>query len=330
VLKPSEQSNAVNQDFDFDLSVLIINYNTPHLLPELFRTLHASLTRIKYEIIFVDNASKVNCRSAVEMLEPKVVFIQNTANVGFGRANNQAAEVARGKYLLLLNTDAFVAEDSVGKTLEYMNSHPECGILGVRLIGRDNMLQPSCRFFPTPINTFLRRTGLERFFPRSKPVDDFSWDHASVRECDWVTGCYFLIRAAVVEKAGLFDPRYFMYCEEVDLCRAAKKLGWKVIYYPFTSVIHLGGESAKTVGALTSSAQLSNFQVESELLYFRKHYALSGVTLHLLLVTVASIYAGLAGMLKRRTLSGFKYGIAQTTLNWRLFFQTKCARVATR
>ncbi|POZ99712.1 glycosyltransferase family 2 protein, partial [Pseudomonas sp. MWU12-2312b] len=110
-------------------------------------------------------------------------------------------------------------------------------------------LQPSCRYFPTPLNVFMARTGLERFFPGVKKVDDMTWDHNSVRECDWVPGCYYLIRREVIDQVGLFDPRYFLYYEEVDHCKRVKQAGWKVVYYPHTTVVHIGGESAKSVDA---------------------------------------------------------------------------------
>ena len=117
-------------------------------------------------------------------------MIANSVNVGFGRANNQALPHVRGRYVLLLNTDAFVSADTLPKTVSFMDAHPRCGVLGVKLVGEDGSLQPSCRYFPTPWNVFLASTGLQRFFPRTRLVDDMSWDHASVRECDWVPGCY--------------------------------------------------------------------------------------------------------------------------------------------
>ena len=128
--------------------------------------------------------STENLARAPEELRGLLSVIENKLNVGFGRANNQALPHARGRYLLLLNTDAFVAPDTLQKTIEYMDAHPSCGVLGVKLVGRDGALQPSCRYFPTPLNVFLTTTGLKRFFPRTRLVDNMSWDHASVRECD--------------------------------------------------------------------------------------------------------------------------------------------------
>ena len=190
--------------------------------------------------------------------------------------------------MLLLNTDAFVSPDTLTKTVGFMDAHPSCGVLGVKLVGQDGSLQPSCRYFPTPWNVFLTSTGLNRLFPGARLVDDMSWDHASVRECDWVPGCYYLVRRDVIERVGLFDPRYFLYYEEIDHCRAVRQAGWSVIYYPFTEVVHIGGESAETEGPLTRAGrQISPLQIESELLYFRKHYGLSGVLAAVFLATLS-------------------------------------------
>ena len=262
------------------MSVIVVNYNTGHLLKDMWDALMRSRGRLNLQVIFIDNASRDDSvmRLRRDFAEAQLIF--NETNVGFGRANNQGLALATGRYVLLLNTDAFVAPDTLGKTVDYMEAHRDCGILGVRLIGREGELQPSCRYFPTPWNVFLARTGLTRFFPAVRMVDDLEWDHASIRECDWVVGCYYLVRREVIDQVGLFDPRYFLYCEEVDHCRAAKRAGWRVIYFPETSVVHLGGESAKSDAQLTKGGrQISAIQLESELLYFRKHNGLRGAIL---------------------------------------------------
>jgi GT2 family glycosyltransferase len=182
-----------------------------------------------------------------------------------------------------------------------MDSHPSCGVLGVKLVGEDGSLQPSCRYFPTPWNVFLASTGLKRFFPGVRLVDDMSWDHASVRECDWVPGCYYLVRREVIDRVGLFDPRYFLYCEEVDHCRAVRSAGWSVVYYPHTQVVHIGGESAGSAGPLDgASRQISALQIESELLYFRKHHGVGGVLTSVFLTTLGDVIRACGGLLRHR------------------------------
>ena len=182
-----------------------------------------------------------------------------------------------------------------------MDAHLKYGVLGVKLVSEDGSLQPSCRYFPTPWNVFLASTGLHRVFPQTRLVDDMSWDHASVRECDWVPGCYYLVRREVIDQVGLFDPRFFMYCEEVDHCREIGKAGWGVVYYPFTQVVHIGGQSAATTAALDAvSRQISPLQIESELLYFRKHHGVIGVLTAVLLTSLGDGMRVWNGLIRHR------------------------------
>jgi N-acetylglucosaminyl-diphospho-decaprenol L-rhamnosyltransferase len=213
-----------------DVTVIVVSYNTARLLERTLSALQAGRGTLKFQMIVVDNASHDNSIEFVRAKYPEIELIQNTTNVGFGRANNQALPLARGRYVLLLNSDAFVSPDTLPKTVEFMDAHLDCGILGVKLVGPDGSLHPSCRYFPTPWNIFLTTTGLQRFFPSTRPVDDMSWDHASIRDCDWVPGCFYLVRREVIDRIGLFDPRYFLYYEEIDHCRAVRKAGWKVTY----------------------------------------------------------------------------------------------------
>jgi GT2 family glycosyltransferase len=212
-----------------------------------------------------------------------------------------------------------------------MDAHPRCGVLGVKLVDRDGVLQPSCRYFPTPLNIFLSATGLTRLFPGVRLVDDMAWDHASVRACDWVPGCYYLVRREVIDRVGLFDPRYFMYYEEVDHCRAVRRAGWDVIYFPFSSVVHIGGESAKEAAAVTRTGrQISVFQAESELLYFRKHFGrmglLAAVSLTLLADTINAAKGLLKGFDTIRMAAAWQHG--WTVL--KLLLRTRLASIPTR
>jgi N-acetylglucosaminyl-diphospho-decaprenol L-rhamnosyltransferase len=282
-----------------DVTVVVVNYNTAHLLDRMFAALEAGRGALSLQVIVVDNASRDSSVETLRTRYPSVELITNPTNVGFARANNQALPAMRGRYVLLLNTDAFVSTDTLVKTVDFMETHPRCGVLGVKLVGCDGTLQPSCRYFPTPWNVFLASTGLNRFFPGTRLVDDMSWDHTTVRECDWVPGCYYLVRREVIERVGFFDPRYFLYYEEVDHCRAVRRAGWNVVYYPFTQVMHIGGESAASEGPLTPSGrQISMLQMESELLYFRKQYGIPGVFAAVFLATVGDVMKACNGLVR--------------------------------
>lgn len=314
-----------------DVTVIVVNYNTGHLLGRMFAALKEATNALAAEIIVIDNASRDDSTALLRSKYSNVKLIENSNNVGFGRANNQAVHFARGRYILLLNTDAFVSPDTLQKTVDYMDEHPKCGVLGVKLVGEDGSLQPSCRYFPTPWNVFLTRTGLQRFFPRTRLVDDVSWDHASVRECDWVPGCYYLVRRAVIDNVGLFDPRYFLYYEEVDHCREVHRAGWSVVFYPFAQVIHLGGESAKSDGALsTSGRQISTLQLESEMLYFRKFFGLKGLLGSIFLAAFGDALRAVSGALRRADAKPAMRAIQHLRLSIKLLAATRFASRPTR
>jgi N-acetylglucosaminyl-diphospho-decaprenol L-rhamnosyltransferase len=313
------------------LDVFVVNYNTSLLLDEMFYSLRNSNYEDVLRYLIVDNASSDDSVQKLRSKFPVALLLTNNKNVGFGRANNQLIDHISGEYVLLLNTDAFVAPDTILKTIEFMKTHPDCGVLGVRLIGRDGELQPSCRYFPTPLNVFLSRTGLSMFFPRVRYIDDMNWDHASVRECDWVPGCYYLIRHEVIDQVGLFDPRYFLYYEEVDHCKRVREAGWKVVYYPHTSVVHVGGESAKSAGELSSSGrQLSALQIESELLYFRKHHGRAGLAMHIMLVALGDALLAIKGILKVRGRDDIYSCWSHAQATWRSLLDTRFGTQSTK
>lgn len=331
IADPTEHSPAAVDAASVDVTAIIVSYNTAHLLEKAIGLLRESAAGLTLQISIVDNASRDDSVALIHERFADCDFIANSVNVGFGRANNQMLASARGRYVLLLNTDAFVEPETLHKTVEFMDQNPRCGVLGVRLEGRDHSLQPSCRYFPTPWNAFLIRTGLNRVFTGTRMVDDMAWDHGAVRECDWVPGCYYLVRREVIEQVGLFDPRFFLYYEEVDHCRAVKAAGWKVVFFPHTTVIHIGGESAKSDARLTSSGgQIAELQVESELLYFRKHHGLGGLLAHLGLKLLADL-AFMAKTLLRQRSSGILTTQAQDWKVWsKLVKRTRWGLQATR
>lgn len=313
------------------VSVIVVSYNTRHLLDEMFRCLRAAAQAAQLQVIVVDNASRDQSAEHVADRYPEVELIRNDRNVGFGRANNQALERVRGEFVLLLNTDAFLEPGAIDQTLACLRRHPKVGVVGARLVGRDGVLQPSCRYFPSVLNEFVAQAGLVRLFPWVKPIDDMAWDHRSDRECDWVPGCFYLMPRAVVDQVGLFDPRYFVYYEEVDHCRAVKNAGWKVLYTAVTTVVHVGGESAKQDAEITAAGrQNSALQVESALLYHRKHNGLPGVLSNLGLAWVAAAVLSLKSLLKGQGMAPIKVYLKQARLVTSLFTRTAWGTQPTR
>jgi N-acetylglucosaminyl-diphospho-decaprenol L-rhamnosyltransferase len=314
------------------LTTVIVSYNTVALLDPCLSALAKSCEGLgRCDTIVVDNASRDGSAEHVERHHPDVRLIRSGGNLGFGRANNLALPFFDAPYMLLLNTDAFVAEGSVAEAMRFMAATPGCGILGVRLTGRDGDVQPSCRYFPTPLNVFLRRTGLAHRFPGVRMVDGPDWAPAQPRECDWVPGCFYLVRKEVVAQVGLFDPRYFLYYEEVDHCLAARRAGWKIMYIPTTTVVHIGGESAKADSKLTRGGkQIDRISMESAMLYFRKNFGLGTLMLHLFLELLGDVILAAKAIVKRLdwALSAELLRRMRTTLQ--VAWLTRFGRLATR
>jgi GT2 family glycosyltransferase len=314
-----------------DLSAILVSYNTEHLLQRAIGDLKAAAKSVSLQIVIVDNASRDGSVERIRREHPECELIVNAKNAGFGRANNQALERARGRYVLLLNTDAFVSPDTLCRTLAYMEANPRCGILGAQLVGRDGAPQPSARYFPTPWNLFLARTGLARFFPRTRLVDNPQWRLREATRCDWVPGCYYLVRREVIDEVGLFDPRYFLYYEEVDHCFAARRAGWEVLCYPHATVIHLGGESARTEGPLSEAGrQIEAMQTESELLFFRKNYGPGAALAASLLLSLADLISVLKRLLRGRRPFGAAERWRHSASVWSLVRRTRLGASPTR
>jgi N-acetylglucosaminyl-diphospho-decaprenol L-rhamnosyltransferase len=285
---------SIDSSAQTDVSVVIVSYNSKCFLAPVLTALEAGQGELRLQVIVVDNASRDGSAEFIKKEFPNVKLVQNPVNEGFGRANNLAMPMIRGRYVLLLNPDAFVSSDTLSKSVTFMDKNIKCGVLGVKLIGEDGALKPSCCYFPTPWNVALHLTRLDRYFPKTRFVYDMTWDHASVRACDWVPGCFYMVRREVIDAVGLFDPRYFLYCEETDHCRRVREAGWEIIYFPYTEVVHIGGQSARTFDEPTNDdGQVAALQTESLLLYFRKHHGLAGMMAIALLTILTDVSAAI-------------------------------------
>jgi N-acetylglucosaminyl-diphospho-decaprenol L-rhamnosyltransferase len=260
-----------------DVSVIIVSYNTSDILQECLQRLYRESEGVSMEVIMVDNDSKDDSVEMVLSSFPEVKVIANDDNVGFAAANNQGIEIARGKYVLLLNSDAYVMHNTLQSSINFMESNPRCGIMGARLMCEDKTEQVSARTLPGPWHKLLVTTGLTAHFPNSillgKP-DYHSEGVHGTRMVGWVPGAYFMIRRELIDEIGMLDAGYFMYYEEVDFCLRASRNGWTVIYNSNVPVIHLGGaSSARTLKPMSATGrQLLNYRIESEIRYYRKNY----------------------------------------------------------
>lgn len=231
------------------LSVVIVNYNVKHFIEQcLFSVLKAS-ENIACEVFVVDNNSVDGSVTLIKEKFPQVNLIVNKTNTGFSVANNQALKIATGEYVLLLNPDTVVQEDTFAKILAFMDSHPDAGGLGVKMLdGQGNFAPESKRGLPTPEVAFYKMFGFSRFFPKSKRFGKYHLTYLSedqLSEIDVMSGAFMLIRKTVLDKIGFLDETFFMYGEDIDLSYRIKKAGYKNYYFPDTQIIHYKGESTK-------------------------------------------------------------------------------------
>jgi GT2 family glycosyltransferase len=264
-----------------DISLIIVSFNTREVLRESLESVERERGNYRLEVFVVDNHSHDGSVAMVEAEFPHVRVLRSPVNLGFGAANNVALELATGRYIVLLNSDAFLLPDSLRLSVDHMDADPAVGLAGGRLVGRDMALQPSARMFPSILSDFLVMTGLAHKFPQSKFFGQFdrTWaDPLQAAEVDWVPGAFSIIRREALRKVGFFDPEFFLYSEEVDLCRRIQNAGYKIMYWPDIAVIHVGGESSRQIKTLemsSSGAQLIRWRMRSTLLYYRKHHGFS-------------------------------------------------------
>jgi GT2 family glycosyltransferase len=231
------------------VSVIIVSYNTRELTREAVRSLLEQTPGLAIETLAVDNASSDGSAEMIRGEFPQVTLVGLEKNIGFAAANNLAAKQAVGEYLLLLNPDTVVLDRAVERLVEFARSKPDAGIWGGRTLFPDRTLNPtSCWSRQTPWSLFCRASGLSTIFKGSRLFDTEGyggWRRDSERAVDVVTGCFFLIKRELWDRLGGFDPAFFMYGEEADLCLRARRLGVRPMITPTATIVHYGGASEK-------------------------------------------------------------------------------------
>jgi len=267
-------------DQKIKLSIIIASWNVQELLQQCLESIFNNQPAFSFEVIVVDNASKDQSVGLVMNQFPQVRLITNQKNLGFARANNQAVKIAQGDFILLLNPDTVILAGTLDKTVNYLEQNKEIGVLGCQLLNPDKTLQPSLRRLPTLGSQLLILLKLHRLFPKLKSLRNYfatDLDYSKVQEAGQVMGAFMLIRKKLIDKLGLFDERFYLWFEEVDLCKRVKDDGqWKVIYYPEAAVIHYGGQSFVQEFRFKNQFRFNNSLLD----YFRKHkYWLSFVVI---------------------------------------------------
>lgn len=317
----------VRLDEPAQLFVILVSYNTASLLQRCINQLRSASSGMRVSVVIVDNASRDSSPALIKRDFPDCEVIENSANVGFGRANNQALPLCNAPYVLLLNPDAYVSTDTLHRCLRHMEEQARCGVLGPRIVNEAGKGNASIRDFPDTCRSFAVNTGLLKH-----NADDLARSKgAEFVDCDWVTGCFYLVRKATIDDVGLFDPRYFLYFEEVDHCRAVQTAGWKVQCLLSCTVVHEGGASARTSGELSLNGQLLlSPHIEGELLYLRKHNGVWGVSLAVILGLATDAVVITKNLLRGRDRQRLRGHVRHAQELCRLALATRGGRYPTR
>ncbi len=251
------------------VSIVIVNWNTRQLLSRCLQSILDHAARRPVELIVVDNASADGSAAMVARSYPQVILVQNQTNLGFATANNLGIRRSRGEYVCLVNSDILVLDSSIDRMCDYMDGHPQAGLLGPRLLNADRSLQPSCKRFPTLLNYACESFGVNKLLPRSRlfcgeHLRYFS--HARLLRTEALVGAFLMVRRKALEEVGLLDEEFFIYGEEVDWARRFWACGWEVIFFPKAEIVHYGAASSAA-----NPARFYRENYRSKLRYWRKH-----------------------------------------------------------
>ncbi len=231
-----------------DVSIIVVAWNVKRLVYDCLKSVYDETMGIDFEVIYVDNASEDGSVEMVRKEFPQVRIIENSENKGFIIANNQAIEVASGRYVLLLNSDTIVLDNAIAKTVAFADQNTDVAVVGCKVLNADRTLQRNCFMYPSLLNMLLSATYLYKVFPQSRFFGRERmtwWNNDDVRDVDVVCGCFSLVRKEAVDQVGLMDIRYFVFGDDPDWCFRFKKAGWKIRFTPHAEIIHYGGQTTR-------------------------------------------------------------------------------------
>lgn len=276
----------MSNQFKHKIAIVIVNYNVEHFLEQCLNSVKKAIQNISSEVFVVDNNSIDHSVEMVKEKFPEFKLIDNKENLGFSKANNQAIRLAESEYILLLNPDTVVEEDTFVKVVDFMDQHPDAGGLGVRMVdGKGVFLPESKRGLPTPAVAFYKIFGLSRIFPKSKKFGAYHLGHLDefkTHEIDVLSGAFMLMRKTALDKVGLLDEAFFMYGEDIDLSYRIQKGGYKNFYFPETQIIHYKGESTKK-----SSVNYVFVFYKAMVIFAKKHFSEKNASLFSFLIHLA-------------------------------------------
>ncbi len=266
-------SSVTDEVTQFDLSVCIVTYCARDFLRASLQSLYENTPHLKMEVIVADNGSKDGTVEMVRSEFPEVILIENETNLGFTRPSNQCLKQSRGRYVLLLNPDTLILPKALNRLIAFMESHPEVGICGPKVLNKDHTLQKSCRRGESrPWAVISYFTGLAALFPHRRFFSEYQMtymDENVAHPVAGVAGSCMLIRREVIEQIGYLDEGYFAYQEDADYCFRARQAGWKIYYVPEAQIIHYGGQGGSRVEPYRSIVEWHR----SYWRYYRKNLA---------------------------------------------------------
>jgi len=271
------------------VSIIFVYYNTPKEIVNALSSVKSSIKEHAYEIIIIDNCSSKPLSQSLKSL-PEVRIIKNKKNVGYGKALNQGAKIAKGRYLLLANSDLIFLEDSVDLMLKKLEGDSTIGIIGPQFLDNNHKVQLVGSDMPFLPRAFFAFSFLNKFFPKnfySKQYYLLDFDRKTEREVPAICGASFIIRKSVFEKINGFDERFFMYFEEADICYRVKNAGFKVLYYPVAKVIHLIGKSSSDKRWIQGKFEESRYK------FFKKYHSIVVATLGEALLRFFGVLGGI-------------------------------------
>jgi len=276
------------------LSVVIVNYNVAYFLEQCLSSVYNSEVNFEFEVFVVDNNSVDNSLEMVKEKFPQVYLIANDFNAGFSKANNQAIRISKGEFVLLLNPDTLIQPDTLQKSVDFMENHPDAGGLGVMMVdGKGKFLPESKRGLPTPSAAFFKMFGLSALFPHHPKLSAYHLGHLDknqTHEIDVLSGAYMLMRKETLDKVGLLDESYFMYGEDIDLSYRIQLGGYKNYYLPETRIIHYKGESTKK-----DSLNYVFVFYKAMIIFAKKHFSQRNARAFSILINMAIVFkAGLS------------------------------------
>ena len=257
------------------LSIIIVNYNTGNLLLDCVKSIFITHPDLDIEIIVADNASINQSLESLKEEYPQVLIIQNHVNLGFAKAVNQAVSQAKARFILLLNPDTVIDKGCFYQMISFLEQNAEAGACGPAIFNEDGDLQMSCHYFPRLLDIVFDKTHLSQFFKKSRLFGRYQmsyWDHDKVKAVEWITGACLMIRSELFKKIKGLDTRFFMFCEDIDLCLRIRNRGYKVFYLPQVKITHYKSGSSDIIN---NKPPINSWK--SLIIFWEKYYSKSSV-----------------------------------------------------